>query len=315
MCGATKSDCSSRGWPSQLERVDSFLQQYTDRIRVNVQKLSGAEPLSIEIETKATLEDLKAMILRTSEAHIPGVSLCLLLGERLLKDEFDSQRLRWKSLTEYGIAHGETLCMIRQEQAPNGMINIALQEWHGIHPLAIEIDSTATLSELEEVVFQQSYHAPGRKLSFSFPGGTPFRRGLGLEKTLAEHGIEDGKTLVWRALERRERQPLSDITSCLASNENARCDDFVDPHNRSPWISSVLAAADNSNWLQQAESIGHFHQQVEDCQQPFCPKGTLEMAAPHTPTRNTRRPLERASSDCKASKSHEARAKKMLKRL
>jgi len=187
-------------WPSQLEQVELYLKNAY--MRVNVQKLSG-DPVSIEVNSNATLHDLKRAIARAeqkSRGLHSGVSWSLVLGDRLLKDEFNAEGSRWKYLAEYGIKHGSTLHLITQNRCFDGMVAIVLRSLSEASPVPIVVDAVVRLEDVRNMIHQrEGLEADCTvRLWFLQPDGDLVSHEiLDYEKTLSECGIEGGTSLGW----------------------------------------------------------------------------------------------------------------------
>lgn len=279
----------SIGWPSQLEQVDLFLRKHTSLLRVKVQQLCGAELASIEIDANATLQDLRAAISGTLNLDCkPNLQLVLVLDENVLKDEFSCEKGRWKCLSEYGITTGATICLVKQEAPSGTTLNIVLQRLPEGDPMPIKIRDTATLQDLEQSVRGQGglFHDFERRIAFAISNQKHLRPCGQKRKILAEYGIGDGTTLVWRF-----ERPLH-----VSNKEN------LAPRRSVVWHSPVP----NGETLE--TSIDSIMQQSEDSREGI--------AEPCTPTRrSSTQSSDVALSACKEITSREAKANKMLKRL
>jgi hypothetical protein len=295
------------GWPSQLKQVDLFLREQSGLLRINVHQLSGAELTSIEIEARATLQDLEFAISESLRLdHQSGPLFHLVLRETLLKHEFDIEHGRWKSLLDYGIAHGDSLCLVLQERSANRMISIAVQELSCDEVTSMEINNGATLLDIEAKIREQKdlltrglLQELGSNITIALVGQAPFHRRCYCWHTLAEHGIENGATLVWAFGSRLHQPNIADgesVPRLYASNadrEIAPCRDLV-------------SGSGTSHNLPRRETMtGHLYQDKEE-------SASWEvMAAPYTPTRDVRDVFDGASSACKT----KAKAKRALMRL
>jgi len=296
------SSSSSLSCASQLIEVERILQKvFPGFIRVNVQKLSGAAPLSIQIDEKATLQDLKAAIAR-EEGHsldlASGLSLSLLLGGVCLKDEVHVKESRWKCLADHGIHNGTTLGMIKQQGHCDEIRVIALQKFAGGDLFPMEIDAATTLDDVR-LKIQGLPDVPGTLLSIGLVNVTasedPSWIALASRRPLVNQGVRAGTTLTWRM----ERKPLSDTTNTPAMQSMSE----LASRSRGDLLISSLLANTGSTY-QPLMTVGSDRQCVDDPQEE-----------PQTPTRRTRPKLDRMPSACKESKSREIRAKKILKRL
>lgn len=279
----------SIGWPSQLEQVDLFLRTHTSLLRLKVQQLCGAELASIEIDANATLQDLRAAISGTLNLdRRPNIQLLLVLDDNVLKDEFSCEKRRWKCLSEYGITTGATICLVKQEAPSSSTLNIVLQRLPEGDPMPIQIRDTATLQDLERSVRGQGslFHDFEKGIAFAVSSQKHLRPCGQKRKMLAEYGIRDGTTLVWRF-----ERPLH------ASNQ-----ENLPTHRSLAWHSPV---ANRETFQTSTDSV---LQQSEDSRE--------WIAEPCTPTRrSSTQSSEVALSACKEMNRREAKAKKMLKRL
>lgn len=275
-------------------------------MKINVQQLSGAEPTSFEVQAQATLQDLRSIISRAEAS-----TFSLVLGEQLLRDEFNTEGSRWKHLAEYGIVHGATLGLIQQAQRCEGAITIAAQPLSGGSIAPIEIDAAATLEELEAIIREREGLSPDARLSLSLLGkdfkpiGVEISSAaLGRGRSLAEHGIESGTSLGWRA----RGIALSDITNF---NGNAI------------FVKSAVQPTSPSNTGQPFLGIGRGSPD-RHC---ISPDSALERNSPWqrtldnesywqcTPVRNARPVVEHTPLACKERRTRELKRNKMLKRL
>jgi len=272
------------GWPSQLEQVNRLLQENIYRIKV--QQISGAAPVSVEIDARKSLHELKMAVAESLQLkYESGIRISLVLNENMLKDEFNSENQRWKSLTEYGIIQGATIVAVKQTASCCGMLNIVLRRLPEGDHVPMQVPAKWNLLDLEQKLLARGGLGDTciqRKPVFAISSSTRFDLLTDPRKTLAEYNITDGTTLVWR-LARSVYDGKENIAVGLAVNFQYSSTDWP---------------------LDASSSVT----QQDECSQK-------RIVAPMTPTRRIRDTSDQAFSACKETKSREAKAKKMLKRL
>jgi len=297
----------SSSWPSQLEVVEQILRNFSAQSKVHVQKMSGDQPLSIAINGEATLKDLKAAIVE-AEGLTNDLSVSLLLGATCVRDEFILDEMRWKSLREYGIDDGSTLGMITQPRLADAVVVIALQKSSDGDLWPIEIDTGKTLDDLKAIICAkegltwQTFDAIKMSIRQE-PSQNGIRCGISSDRSLADHGIEEGTTLVYKLA----RPPLSEVTNSANSQSVPTLQNLANVAEAPLVVRSndVALTADRH----EPPLIAHsddFQQHTDD---------DSAFAQPQTPPPRTKIELSRMPSVCKESRSRELRAKKMLKRL
>jgi hypothetical protein len=272
-------------------------------MRISLQSISGEQLPSIETTGMSTLQDLKASI--SKELGLgAGLTLCLLLGTQILREEVNAGSC-WKLLSDYGIYHGAVLSVIKCERQRTGMINIAVQEWPAGELVAITIDISSTLDELEELVCQR-YGLPRRSIYFQLDGEALRRE---LHRPLFEFNVEGGKTLIWS--HGMEREALAEVVGkenvppsiCNASRSSVSTPELTGSERL---LRETPSGASRTAWHHsesQPQSLGSGWESSQE-----------SIPAPCTPI-SVRRIRDRAASPCKEKRAREMRAKKMLKRL
>jgi len=231
--------------------------------------------------------------------------------------------MRWKSLREYGIDDGSTLGMITQPRLADGVVAIAVQKSSGGDPWPIEIDARATLDDLKAIIcaeeglawqtfgdpplflgYQSTDRQTWQTMSIGVLSQDPSQNGIGLgissDRSLAEHGIEEGTTLGYKLA----RPPLGDVTHEQNLPNSQSVDNVVD----APHVERSNGAALTIDRLE-LPLMAHsdeFQQSTDH---------DIAFAQPNTPPKRARKDLSLMPSVCKDSKSRELRAKKTLKRL
>lgn len=291
-------------------------------INIHVQNaVCGTDSCTVRLPLQASLGQLKAAI-RDKIGLAPGCTeapqVSLLLAEQfLLRDEFNIHELRWKSLAEYGIQEGETLQMV-QRTSLCGPINLVVRlldvdgGFIEDEYLPLDIDAEATLANLQELICEiEELERDDWILSVSLRGqllgGTNNLAELH-EKSLANHGLEEGMTLGLR-LWWRER-PLRDITN--RSLVQKRCE--YQKFKTRAWR-QVPTTQRQALDIQQSPASTPQH-----ARSPCSPMDLDSRCIPvplddvQTPTKS-RLAMEQVRTPCKTKRSKQSKVSSSLKRL
>eukprot|EP00930_Biecheleria_cincta_P046230 TRINITY_DN31885_c0_g1_i2.p1 TRINITY_DN31885_c0_g1~~TRINITY_DN31885_c0_g1_i2.p1 ORF type:complete len:286 (+),score=46.56 TRINITY_DN31885_c0_g1_i2:170-1027(+) len=284
-------------------------------INIHVQNaVHGTDSCLVRLPPQASLGHLKAVIrdkigLALGCTAHPYVSL--ILGGLLLRDEFNINELRWKSLAEYGIQEGAMLGMVQLASlcGPINLVVRLLDADGGFvdgEYLPIEIDAGANLADLKVLICETEGLTPDDwKLSVSLHGellGTENLADL-KETSLAEHGLEEGMTLGLR-LWYRER-PFKDLSNLVNSSVQQRREyrKFRSRTCRTP-------ALRHSVDFEQSPASTPQHA-VSPCSRMDLDKAWDDV---QTPTK-LRLAIEQVRTPCKTKRSKQSKVSSSLKRL
>lgn len=274
-------------WPSQLEQVELYLKKAY--MRLHVQKLSG-HTISIEVNTDSTLQDLKNAICRT-ELALQGLSLSLVLGDNMLRNEFQPGGCSLKRLEEYGITHGATLSLIAKSA-----VTVLLRNLSGGPLVPCVLNAATKLKDLREVIHQKEgiMSASLLRLYVLHPDSYSVVHGVfEQDKTLAECGIDEGTILGW---ESHEPTPF-----CLGKenvNPNANVNTIDVQFSRTPKSSKL-------------STLPKFTMHTEDELEPIIRLDTEQC----TPKRSPRPYADCMFSANKAPRTRGLKSKDAIKRL
>jgi hypothetical protein len=280
-------DAAGLCWPSQLKQVEQYLRNAF--VRLNVQKLSG-DAMSIEVDGNATLQDLKHAIARAEKIgqglHSDILS-SLVLGDHVLRDEFDAEGCRWKCLSEYGIEHGSTLGLITHQRCWEGRVTIVVWDMSGGPLVPVVVDADAKLKDLRNSIRESEGLEPACMLKLFYlqaDGFTISHEIFDYEGTLSECGIDGGTTIGWKRCQ---------SLACLKENVNPNAN--VNPYtsNRSPMLKAVPTYFVQPN---EEPTIGSYEEQ-------------------YTPTRSSRVDVDCMSSASKLPRTRSTKPRDTLKRL